>query len=124
MFSRLPSAHRCLKRAGVGKGAGGRLGVGENFFCQLSRSPFPIPRSPIELGTDPTIVNKIKGLRGFWGRQACFLSQFSGRRLTLFYGIMYVLSGIELRGDGGTNGSLESRGLKTDLVLLRTDRKA
>ncbi len=66
----------------------------------------------VGLGTDPTIVNKIKGLWGFGGRQACLLSQFSGRRLTLFYGIMNVLSGIELRGDGGTNGSLESRGLK------------
>ena len=29
-----------------------------------------------------------------------------------WYGIIFVLSGIELRGDGGTNGSLESRGLK------------
>ena len=48
----------------------------------------------------------------------------SGRRLTLFYGIMYVLSGIELRGDGGTNGSLESRWVETDGALLRTDRKA
>ena len=75
--------------------------------------PFPVPRFPLpdRIG-DPTIVNKIKGLRGFRGRQACLLSQFSGRRLTLLYGIMYVLSGIELRGDGGTNGSLESRGLK------------
>jgi len=52
------------------------------------------------------------------------LPQFSGRRLTLFYGIMYVLSGIELRGDGGTNGSLESRWVETDGALLRTDRKA
>ena len=28
------------------------------------------------------------------------------------YGTIYSLSGIELRGDGGMNGSLESRGLK------------
>ena len=33
----------------------------------------------------------------------------TGRRI---YGIILLLSGIELRGDGGTNGSLESRGLK------------
>ena len=54
------------KRAGVGKGAGGgRLGWTKNFFAG-----FPIPRSPLpqKLGTDPTIVNKIKGLRGFGGR--------------------------------------------------------
>ena len=69
MFSRLPSAHRCLKRAGVGKGArGGRLGVGENFSSQHPHYPFPGSRYPIGLGTDPTIVNKIKGLRGFRGR--------------------------------------------------------
>ena len=31
---------------------------------------FPIPRSPLphKLGTDPTIVNKIKGLRDFRGQ--------------------------------------------------------
>ena len=51
----------------------------ENFFSQFSRSPFPIPRlssvalakedSPLpqNLGTDPTIGRKIKGLGGFWG---------------------------------------------------------
>ena len=32
--------------------------------------------------------------------------------MTRWYGIIFVLYGIELRGDGGTNGSLESRGLK------------
>jgi len=54
--------------------------VDENFFCQPPRSPFPIPRLssvalakedspfPQKLGTDPTIANKIKGLRGFGGR--------------------------------------------------------
>ena len=32
--------------------------------------------------------------------------------MTRWYGIISRLSGIELRGNGGTNGSLESRGLK------------
>ena len=40
------------------------------------------------------------------------------------YGIIRVLSGIELRGDGGTNGSHEGRWVETGIVLLRTDRKA
>lgn len=44
--------------------------------------------------------------------------------MTRWYGIISTLSGIELRGDGGTNGSLESRWVETDGVLLRTDRKA
>ena len=47
--------------------AGWEIGGGQIFFCQLSRSPFPIPRSPLELGTGPTIGRKIKGLGGFWG---------------------------------------------------------
>ena len=37
---------------------------------------------------------------------------FGDRRRAGLYGIICVLSGIELRGDGGMNGSLESRGLK------------
>ena len=66
---------------GGGEGRARReIGVDENFFSQLSRSPFPIPRLssvalakedspfPQKLGTDPTIANKIKGLRGFGGR--------------------------------------------------------
>ena len=44
--------------------------------------------------------------------------------MTRWYGIIFVLSGIELRGDGGTNGSLESRWVETDGVSLRADRKA
>ena len=40
------------------------------------------------------------------------LPRFSDRRRTRFYGTICALSGIELRGDGGTNGSHESRGLK------------
>ena len=40
------------------------------------------------------------------------LPWFSNRRQTRFYGTICVLSGIELRGDGGMNGSHESRGLK------------
>ena len=40
------------------------------------------------------------------------LPWFSNRRQTRFYGTICVLSGIELRGDGGTNESHESRGLK------------
>ena len=40
----------------------------ENFFQPAF--PFPVPHSPFpqNLGTDPAIVNKIKGLRGFGGR--------------------------------------------------------
>ena len=44
--------------------------------------------------------------------------------MTRWYGIIFVFSGIELRGDGGTNGSLESRWVETYGALLRTDRKA
>ena len=44
--------------------------------------------------------------------------------MTRRYGIIFVLSGIELRGDGGTNGSLESRWVETEVVSLRADRKA
>ena len=40
------------------------------------------------------------------------------------YGIIRVLPGIELRGDGGTNGSHEGRWVETDRVLLRMNRKA
>ena len=40
------------------------------------------------------------------------LPWFSNRRQMRFYGTILLLSGIELRGDGGTNGSHESRGLK------------
>ena len=50
--------------------------------------------------------------------------RFSDRRLARFYGIIRVLPGIELRGDGGTNGSHEGRWVETGIVLLRTDRKA
>ena len=50
--------------------------------------------------------------------------RISDRRSAGFYGIIRVLPGIELRGDGGTNGSLEGRWVETDLGLLRTDRKA
>ena len=42
-------------------------GGGENFSSQHPHYPFPGSRYPIGLGTDPTIVNKIKGLRGFGG---------------------------------------------------------
>ena len=74
----------------MGKGASeGRLGWAKFFFASFPvpsalaslgvfaspwvanprkgrlRSPFPIPQ---KLGTDPTIANKIKGLRGFGGR--------------------------------------------------------
>ena len=41
-----------------------------------------------------------------------------------FYGIIPVLPGIELRGNGGMNGSHEGRWVETGIVLLRTDRKA
>ena len=44
--------------------------------------------------------------------------------MTRRYRIILVLSVIELRGDGGTNGSLESRWVETEVVLLRADRKA
>ena len=50
--------------------------------------------------------------------------RFSDRRLARLYGIIRVLPGIELRGDGGTNGSHEGRRVETDRVLLRTDREA
>ena len=52
---------------GGARRGGGRCtkGGGENFSSQYPRSPFPGSRYPIGLGTDPTIVNKIKGLRGF-----------------------------------------------------------
>ena len=53
---------------GGGEGRAGReIGVDEKFFSQLFRCPFPIPRPPIELGTDPTIGRKIKGFCDFWG---------------------------------------------------------
>jgi len=52
------------------------------------------------------------------------LPRVSDRRRARLYGIICVLSGIELRGDGGTNGSLEGRWVETNRVLLRTDRKA
>ena len=55
----------CGPRGGVGRGAEGR---GRNFSSQHPHYPFPGSRYPIGLGTDPTIVNKIKGLRGFGGR--------------------------------------------------------
>ena len=51
-------------------------------------------------------------------------SRFSDRRRARLYGMIRVLPGIELRGDGGTNGSLEGRWVETDRALLRTDRKA
>ena len=44
--------------------------------------------------------------------RAGFAARFSGGRRMRFYGAICVLSRIELRGDGGTNGSHESRGLK------------
>ena len=46
------------------------------------------------------------------GCLASDLPRFWDRRRSGLYGIICVLSGIELRGDGGMNGSLESRGLK------------
>jgi len=45
-------------------------------------------------------------------------------RHAIVYGMILLLSGIELRGDGGRNGSLESRWVETDGALLRTDRNA
>ena len=59
---------RKTRARGWGKArAAERLGWTKIFF--QSASPFPIPRSPLpqKLGTDPTIVNKIKGLRVFGG---------------------------------------------------------
>ena len=60
-------------RRSAARGGGERrerreIGVDEKFFQPAS--PFPILRSPLpqNLGTDPTKVNKIKGLRGFGGR--------------------------------------------------------
>ena len=44
--------------------------------------------------------------------RASDLPWFSNRRQMRFYGTICLLYGIELRGDGGTNGSHESRGLK------------
>ena len=43
---------------------------------------------------------------------------------SLEFGKIPVLPGIELRGDGGKNGSHDSRRVETEGVLLRTDRKA
>ena len=44
---------------GWGRARGGKLGWMKNFFASI---PFPVPQ---KLGTDPTIANKIKGLRRF-----------------------------------------------------------
>ncbi len=65
-------------RGGVGRGAEGRCtkGGGENFSSQHPHYPFPGSRYPIGLGTDPTIVNKIKGLRGFGGGKHAFYRSF------------------------------------------------
>ena len=49
---------------------------------------------------------------GVHAHAAAELPRVSDRRRARLYGIICVLSGIELRGDGGTNGSHESRGLK------------
>ena len=57
-------------------------------------------QAPFRVGTGPLDVS----------RPIC--RAFGDRRRAGLYGIICVLSGIELRGDGGTNGSLESRGLK------------
>ena len=46
MFSRLPSAHRCLKRAGVGKGARGR-GRGWHDAAKEGRGQIPALSSSI-----------------------------------------------------------------------------
>ena len=51
---------------------------------------------------------------------AADLPRVSDRRRASLYGTICLLSGIELRGDGGTNGSHESRGLK----LIGSRRKA
>ena len=52
-------------------------------------------------------------------------SRISDRLQAQLYGMISLLPGIELRGDGGTNGSpLMSRWVETDGVSLRTDRKA
>ena len=56
-----------ISARGWGKARAGKILGGRKSF--LPASPFPILRSPLpqNLGTDPTIVNKIKGLRGFGG---------------------------------------------------------
>ena len=70
----------------------------------------------------------VKSVGKNWGFSRSSLSvdlpRFSDRRRVRFYGIIRVLPGIELRGDGGTNGSHEGRWVETGIVLLRTNRKA
>jgi len=49
----------------------------------LAKEDSPLPQN---LGTDPTIVNKIKGLRGFGGR-----ARARGGRETFYEGYLHFL---------------------------------
>ena len=66
MFSRLPSAHRCLKRAGVGKGARGGVAVrAKEGRRQIPALSFSIPDFCVpapEMGFEPIKSMVSRGL--------------------------------------------------------------
>ena len=77
---------RLSARGGWGKARAGEILGGRKIFQPAF--PFPVPHSPLpqKLGTDPTIVNKIKGLRGFGGR-----ARARGGRETFYEGYPHFL---------------------------------